>query len=289
MAQNNSPADLQKLLFAEDKRQGFPLGTMASLMKQETGGNNKYLADPSAYHYGLNKDGKRIAGHTGKISTAFGPFGLLESTVAKPGYGVKPLKSKDLASQIEFAGNYLQGRAKSAGSLSAGLAGYGEGQKYANQVLARIPQTRVEIPQQQAQMASNKIVTPIASPIPLQNNQPQRLVQEQIPMTVAQNTPIMANATVVPAEIQAAPLVAPAMNKWSQFLQAVNQKTEVTPQQLAYDAPTDNFARIQEIESQNPTAQVANNTGFMQSRQRNPQAMALLNQILNTQQETYSV
>lgn len=130
--------DLVSMLQAADKRYGFPEGTMASIMQQETGGNRKYIDDPSAYHYGLSAEGKRIAGHTGKVSTAFGPFGILESTAANPGYGVAPLKDKSLEEQIRFAAEYLGARSKASGGLSAGLAGYGEGDGYANRVLSRV-------------------------------------------------------------------------------------------------------------------------------------------------------
>lgn len=131
------PNDLLALLTDADKRQGFPAGTMQSILQQETGGNPKFLVDPAAYHYGVNAEGKRVAAHTGKVSTAFGPFGILESTGAKPGYGVAPLKDKSLAEQVRFASDYLAARSKNAGSLSAGLAGYGEGTKYAQQVMGR--------------------------------------------------------------------------------------------------------------------------------------------------------
>ena len=131
------PADLLAQLSAADKKNGLPAGTMQSIMQQETGGNAKYLDDPTAYHYGLNAEGKRIAGHTGKVSTAFGPFGILESTAAKPGYGVAPLKDKSLGEQIRFASDYLAARSKKGG-LESGLAGYGEGAKYAQQVMGRM-------------------------------------------------------------------------------------------------------------------------------------------------------
>ena len=130
--------DLIKMLGEADKRNGLPPGTMFSVMQQETGGNTKYVDDPTTYHYGLNKEGKRIAGHTGKISTAFGPFGILESTGKDPGYGVQPLKDKSLAEQVRFASDYLAARSKQAGGLQAGLAGYGEGGKYGQQVMARL-------------------------------------------------------------------------------------------------------------------------------------------------------
>lgn len=140
MAKNSQslPADLLEQLNAADKKSGLPPGTMQAILQQEVGGNaGKYLKDPAAYHYGLNAEGKRIAGHTGKVSTAFGPFGILESTAKDPGYGVAPLKDKSLGEQIRFASEYLAARSKKGG-LEAGLAGYGEGAKYGQQVAARI-------------------------------------------------------------------------------------------------------------------------------------------------------
>lgn len=131
--------DLANKLAAADKANGLPPGTMASIMKQESGGNKKFLDDPSAYHYGLDANGRRIAPHTGKVSTAFGPFGILESTGKDPGYGVDPLKDKSLDEQIRFASQYAAARIKKSGSVAGGLAGYGDGAKYASQVMGRIP------------------------------------------------------------------------------------------------------------------------------------------------------
>lgn len=111
-------------------------------MQTEVGGRiNEFLNAPETYHYGLNKDGKRIAGHTGKVSTAFGPFGILESTAKDPGYGVKPLQNKSLEEQIRFASEYLAARSKRAGGLAQGLAGYGEGDKYSAKVLGQSPKS----------------------------------------------------------------------------------------------------------------------------------------------------
>lgn len=133
------PDNLVGLLASADKRNGLPPGTMQAVMQQEVGGNlNKYLQDPTAYHYGLNAEGKRVAGHTGKVSTAFGPFGILESTAAKPGFGVAPLKNKSIEEQVRFASDYLAARSKRAGDLIKGLAGYGEGGGYAKQVAAKM-------------------------------------------------------------------------------------------------------------------------------------------------------
>lgn len=127
----------EKLTEAE-RANGLPPGTMRAVMQQEIGGRKEFLSDPSKYHYGLNAQGKRVAPHTGQISTAFGPFGILESTAADPGYGVSPLKNKSLDEQIRFTAEYLAARARSAGSLEAGLAGYGEGPRYSAEVMARI-------------------------------------------------------------------------------------------------------------------------------------------------------
>lgn len=162
------PESLLALLDQSDKRQGFPAGTMLAVLNQEVGGNvQSYLDDPARYHYTPDASGKRIAKHTGKESTAFGPFGILESTGAKPGFGVAPLKNKSLEEQVRFASDYLGARVKSMGSLEAGLAGYGEGPAYAQQVLGRLGQpaspprfaTKVDVP------AAASVAAPAAAPV----------------------------------------------------------------------------------------------------------------------------
>lgn len=162
----SAPDELVQLLIEADKRNGFPVGTMASVMRQEIGSNTKYIQDPAAYHYPAGPDGRRVAKHTGKVSTAFGPFGILESTAADPGYGVRPLQDKSLAEQVRFASEYLAARAKQAGSLEQGLAGYGEGQKYSQQVLGRLgaPSVPPQVVAQQQPAPVNQ--APIAQPMP---------------------------------------------------------------------------------------------------------------------------
>lgn len=118
---------------------GLPSGLIRAIQMQETGGNQSYVDDPEKYHYGLNSEGRRVAPHTGKISTAFGPFGILESTAKDPGFGVKPLQDKSLDEQIRFVSEYLAARIKHSGSLRGGLAGYGEGTKYADSVIRSLP------------------------------------------------------------------------------------------------------------------------------------------------------
>ena len=143
-------------LTAREQAAGLPAGLLASIIQQETGGKADFLNDPAKYHYELNKDGKRIAGHTGKESTAFGPFGILESTAKDPGYGVKPLQNKSIEEQARFASDYLAARIKAAGSVQGGLAGYGEGMKYADAVMERLGQANTPAARQEAGAAANQ-------------------------------------------------------------------------------------------------------------------------------------
>lgn len=219
--------DLIKMLSEVDKKKGFPPGTAYSVMQQETGGNAKYIDDPTTYHYPLNKDGKRIAGHTGKVSTAFGPFGILESTARDPGYGVEPLKDKSLAEQVRFFGDYLGARSKRAGSLQGGLAGYGEGGKYGQQVMNRIGGA----PGQMAKQAPVQQAVQVAQAAPQEMQAAAEVAQ--IPVEVVAQT----------AQAQQAQQVAPVeqVDPWQEFLARVRGKEEPTePVQVAslqYGAP----------------------------------------------------
>ena len=209
------PENVMGMLAAADKRNGFPPGTMASVMQQEVGGDiNKYLADPSTYHYGLNAEGKRVAGHTGKVSTAFGPFGILESTGADPGYGVKPLANKSLDEQVRFAADYLAARAKAGGSLEAGLAGYGEGAKYSGQVMARMAPSQAPVARNQAPIQSAQVAQLGTFPV-----QPAPEAPVLVASSPAQPVPEM----VAEAAAAAAPQQVP-MNQsdaWQEFLRTV--------------------------------------------------------------------
>lgn len=216
--------DLIKLLSEADKRNGLPPGTMFSVMQQETGGKSQYLDDPTTYHYGKNKDGKRIAGHTGKVSTAFGPFGILESTARDPGYGVAPLKDKSLGEQVRFASDYLAARSKQAGSLQGGLSGYGEGGKYGQQVMSRIGGAPVQVAKQ----------APVQQPVQMAPQEMQAAAEvAQVPVDVVAQA----------AQAQQAQQVAPAVqaDPWQEFLAKVRGTEEPTePVQVAslqYGAP----------------------------------------------------
>lgn len=124
--------DMANKLAAAEKANGLPAGLLSSIMQQEIGGRKEFLDDPSKYHYEKDASGKRK-------SSAFGPFGILDSTAKNPGYGVKPLVDKSIDEQIRFAAQYSAARINQAGSVAGGLAGYGEGAKYASQVMSRLP------------------------------------------------------------------------------------------------------------------------------------------------------
>lgn len=197
-------ADLKKWLAEADARNGFPPGTMASVMQQESGGNSKFIENPAAYHYEAGADGRRIAKHTGKVSTAFGPFGILESTAADPGYGVKPLQSKDIQEQVRFAADYLAARSKSGGGLAAGLAGYGEGDKYAKQVVARLGDKG----KMAGPTARSSLQSPVDQPAPA----------PQIPVPALEPEPVMLAQAQEPAPVQAAPAAPAGPDPWQEFL-----------------------------------------------------------------------
>lgn len=131
-------SDIDAMLAAQDRKYGWPEGLAKAVWMQETGGRKEFIDNPAKYHYEKNKDGKRIAPHTGKVSTAFGPFGILESTARDPGYGVTPLQNKSLEEQIRFAFEYLYALEKEAGSLAGGLGRYGEGAGYARKIENRL-------------------------------------------------------------------------------------------------------------------------------------------------------
>lgn len=124
-------------LEAVDVANGLPVGTMRAIMQIESGGRyREFINAPDTYHYGLNDQGRRIAEHTGQISTAAGPFGILDSTARNPGYGVRPLTDRaSFEENIRFAGEYVSALANKFGGLNQGLARYGEGSEYANKIL----------------------------------------------------------------------------------------------------------------------------------------------------------
>lgn len=211
------------LLSAADQRNGLPSGTMYSIMQQEVGGQtDRFISDPTAYHYAANDKGQRIAAHTGKISTAFGPFGILESTAKDPGFGVSPLKDKSIEEQIRFSSDYLAARSRKGG-LTAGLAGYGEGDKYAAQVSARMV---------------GKPIDPLGRAAPVA---PVMLAASQVPAKAAATQ--VAQATQGPVVVEPSQVdqvaVAPGPDQWLQWLEQsrMGQEQPVQVADLNYGAP----------------------------------------------------
>lgn len=218
------PDDLFQILEATDAKHGFPRGTMAAILQQEVGGQlDKFLNNPAAYHYAVGEDGVR-RGASGAPSSAFGPFGILDSTAKDPGWGVKPLQDKqDLHEHIRFAGDYLAARVKQAGSFEKGLAAYGEGDKYAAAVAKKIPGFTSEAPVQIAK----------AEPVPPAQQSPEVPVLLPEP---EQNLPLpsVAKATDVP-------------NEWDAFRRLVPRRDEPRPdprqpQQVAGVVPRPDFS-----------------------------------------------
>jgi hypothetical protein len=113
-----------------ERERGLPSGVMQSLAQQESRGRNL------GYHYKPDANGKRK-------SSASGIFGILDSTGRDPGYGVAPLTAPAYLlspeEQARFAADYLAARIDGeGGNVELGLAGYGEGLRYARQVQQRI-------------------------------------------------------------------------------------------------------------------------------------------------------
>lgn len=123
---------LKQLERKKEKELNLPSGLITSLRVQEGGDRDDFLMQPDKFHYKPGADGKKPK------TTARGLYGTLEGTARDPGYNVKPLADWSPEAQVNFAGAYVAGRAKSAGGLKAGLAGYGEGNKYADSVLSRV-------------------------------------------------------------------------------------------------------------------------------------------------------
>lgn len=152
-------------MFAEiEKQYGHAPGTLAALKQQEVGNDPKFEADPTAFHYG---------GPNPK-SSARGLFGVVKGTAADPGYGVKPLTDWSPESQAHFAASYLQALQKKTGSLKGGLAAYGEGPKYAQQVASRIkggPVQLAQVPEVQAvaptQVMAKELPSLTPNPVPI--------------------------------------------------------------------------------------------------------------------------
>jgi len=195
----------QSLMASEEKRTGLAAGTLAALVQQETGGQQRFIDNPGDFHYKAVSKGEKPK------STARGLGGILAGTARDPGYGVTPLKDWSAPEQLRFMADYAQARIKQAGSVAGGLAGYGEGGKYAQQVTAR--------------MGKGKVV---ASEIPVEQ-----------PM--AGGVPVV----VEPPQMVQAPVVEQAL-PWQKFQQAMPAQ-RIQTNDLAYGLPAVNQPQTQYV------------------------------------------
>ena len=191
------PKEWLDLMDANEKRAGLPAGTLHGIVKTETGFQDRFIDDPAAPHY---------SGPNPKSSAA-GLGGILKGTAANPGYGVAPLKDWSAPEQFRFIADYAAARSKHAGSLEAGLAGYGEGKPYAQKVLGNTKVTPVQLAQ-------------------TSQNVPE--VQPSVPIQSTAVNPVVS---------------APEVN-WSQLQQAMPQKP-VQVADLAYEEPVAQFSAPQ--------------------------------------------
>jgi hypothetical protein len=194
------PDSVIEMLSAADKRNNHPPGTMFALMQQETGGNQKYIDDPTTFHYPVDATGKRK-------SSAAGPFGILSGTAKDPGYGVKPLQDNSFAEHTRFASDYLKVR---------GAAAYGEGPAYAAQLQARIPggQPVQRVVTTQATPAVVPVADPRIAPAEVPVVQATQVAQEPVPAAVVAQNPgawqqWLDARQVVPNQVAAAPQPVP--------------------------------------------------------------------------------
>ena len=225
-----STPNLQALLAQADKQRNFPAGTMASLVKQETGGQQRFIDKPDDFHYKVGPNGEKPK------STARGLGGILEATARDPGYGVAPLKDWSAPEQIRFMADYLDARSKNAGSLHAGLAGYGEGDKYARQVAKRRDGTSPPLVSQIPQMAQAVPALQEAVPVSVQ-------IAAAPQQVSVQPAPVQQMVRPGPEPRMLAQQAEPALPDWNAFRQAM--PLTMQPQDLNYGPAKVQMAAIQ--------------------------------------------
>lgn len=206
----------QALMAAEEKRTGLPTGLLASLVQQETGGQQRFVDNPGDFHYKAGPNGEKPK------STARGLGGILEGTARDPGYGVTPLKDWSVPEQLRFIADYSQARIKQAGSVEAGLAGYGQGAPYSKQVMARLGNAPVSNPSPLAMPDAQFAQLPMQAPV-------------EAPVVVPEN-PVVAAPVMPPPEVMAqavaAQPVAVAPDPWAAMKMAEAQ--QITPADMNY-------------------------------------------------------
>lgn len=266
---SNVPKSIFEKLDAVDESKGFPKGTMRAIMHNEIRNREDFINDPAKYHYDVAADGKRRT-KDGTISTAFGPFGILESTARKPGFGVGPLKDKSFDEQARFAADVLGAFAKKRGSLEKGLANYGDGPAYAARVMQHVakgdlpteivktPGNKTTAPVQVASLASAPAVS--VQPAPSVTTPIQKSVQQVIPAPVTpvinptQRLEEVAAKVIAPKKspiliedtpIAATPVFQPQQNNLINALTSFGQDSEVPQETQLQIAQLQNEAQEQ--------------------------------------------
>jgi len=201
-------------MYAIDKRNGLRKGTLRAIGDQESG----FRYDPGVPHYptGFTVDGVQ--------SSAQGPWGILGSTGDRPGFGVSPLSVLDsdtpaqkFTKNAEFAGAYAKAR---------GIAAYGEGNKYAEQVNSRIDKGWGTTPVTQLAQAVNAPAPVMAAPVEIPQAAPMVAAAEPV-------VPYMEDPALMDRQVMsAAPAQQVAANPWDSF--SVNMPRQMTASDLAY-------------------------------------------------------
>lgn len=201
----NLPDDWVTQMAAEEQRTGLPAGTLNALISQETGLQQRFLDDPAAYHYAVGPKGEKPK------SSARGLGGILKGTARDPGFGVTPLKDWSVPEQLRFMADYTKARSGKNGDLRTGLAAYGEGAKYAQQVMGRINKA-TPVPVEQAKPIIQAEGLP---PVPMSAPQYAEFTPERVDQAVA---PQVQTAPVQVAQV-AAETVPTMGDAWTSFTQ----------------------------------------------------------------------
>lgn len=233
-------SELFAKLDAADKAQGLPVGTMRAIMHNEISNSSKFIDAPDTYHYPVAADGKHRT-KDGTQSSAFGPFGILDSTAKKPGYGITPLKDKSLDEQIRFSSEMLGKVSKKLGGLEPALNLYGGGTPgYTQKILAKVANPdQMHTPAEpiQAKAQIKEIPPVVATP-------PAPAVKEVIQQPVVAQVPIQAPTdVVVAAPVKEAPVV--PVNPMAPLQVA----EPITPEALQYAQPKEQPANANIMEA----------------------------------------
>lgn len=227
------PDKLLALTSEAEKRTGLPKGAVASLIIQEVGGQlDKFLKQPDAFHYAPGPNGEKPK------SSARGLIGVLKDTATKPGYGVTPLKDYSIEEQIRFGADYLAARAKQAGSFEKGLAGYGEGARYAQQVMNRMEGKSGRPSPQQLQQLQ---VQPTQQAVAAAAVRPQVETPMQVFESQAEKAPTMSYRDQVAQEMEAFLKMGQPKSEVEALMMAQAQQEAEAQQAMQAKAKEDSF------------------------------------------------